>query len=158
MNKFGMIFLLSMVSLSDIAFSDDSFNKKQLFDNEGMDHKKLNYLERFLDLDKNQKIAVKSIMDDSSRTMKESKSRMIKNKEALSNLDPNNKNFKDELLNLANEISDLIREQTILLGETKYNINNQLNDEQKEKIAIVFSRIERRGNKRNIKWRERSQQ
>jgi hypothetical protein len=158
MNKFGIIFLLSMVSLSDIAFSDDSFNKKQLFDNEGMDHKKLNYLERFLDLDKNQKIAVKSIMDDSSRTMKESKSRMIKNKEALSNLDPNNKNFKDELLNLANEISDLIREQTILLGETKYNINNQLNDEQKEKIAIVFSRIERRGNKRNIKWRERSQQ
>ena len=158
MNKFGMIFLLSMVSLSDIAFSDDSFNKKQLFDNEGMDHKKLNYLERFLDLDKNQKIAVKSIMDDSSRTMKESKSRMIKNKEALSNLDPNNKNFKDELLNLANEISDLIREQTILLGETKYNINNQLNDEQKEKIATVFSRIERRGNKRNIKWRERSQQ
>ena len=89
MNKFGIIFLLSMVSLSDIAFSDDSFNKKQLFDNEGMDHKKLNYLERFLDLDKNQKIAVKSIMDDSSRTMKESKSRMIKNKEALSNLDPN---------------------------------------------------------------------
>ena len=158
MNKFGIIFLLSMVSLSDIAFSDDSFNKKQLFDNEGMDHKKLNYLERFLDLDKNQKIAVKSIMDDSSRTMKESKSRMIKNKEALSNLDPNNKNFKDELLNLANEISDLIREQTILLGETKYNINNQLNDEQKEKIATVFSRIERRGNKRNIKWRERSQQ
>ncbi len=158
MNKFGMIFLLSMVSLSDIAFSDDSFNKKQLFDNEGMDHKKLNYLERFLDLDKNQKIAVKSIMDDSSRTMKESKSRMIKNKEALSNLDPNNKNFKDELLNLANEISDLIREQTILLGETKYNINNQLNDEQKEKIATVFSRIERRGNKRNIKRRERSQQ
>lgn len=158
MNKFGIIFLLSMVSLSDIAFSDDSFNKKQLFDNEGMDHKKLNYLERFLDLDKNQKIAVKSIMDDSSRTMKESKSRMIKHKEALSNLDPNNKNFKDELLNLANEISDLIREQTILLGETKYNINNQLNDEQKEKIAIVFSRIERRGNKRNIKWRERSQQ
>ena len=158
MNKFGIIFLLSMVSLSDIAFSDDSFNKKQLFDNEGMDHKKLNYLERFLDLDKNQKIAVKSIMDDSSRTMKESKSRMIKNKEALSNLDPNNKNFKDELLNLANKISDLIREQTILLGETKYNINNQLNDEQKEKIATVFSRIERRGNKRNIKWRERSQQ
>lgn len=158
MNKFGIIFLLSMVSLSDIAFSDDSFNKKQLFDNEGMDHKKLNYLERFLDLDKNQKIAVKSIMDDSSRTMKESKSRMIKNKEALSNLDPNNKNFKDELLNLANEISDLIREQTILHGETKYNINNQLNDEQKEKIATVFSRIERRGNKRNIKWRERSQQ
>ena len=158
MNKFGIIFLLSMVSLSDIAFSDDSFNKKQLFDNEGMDHKKLSYLERFLDLDKNQKIAVKSIMDDSSKTMKESKSRMIKNKEALSNLDPNNKNFKDELLNLANEISDLIREQTILLGETKYNINNQLNDEQKEKIATVFSRIERRGNKRNIKRRERSQQ
>ena len=158
MNKFGIIFLLSMVALSDIAFSDDSFNKKQLFDNEGMDHKKLSYLERFLDLDKNQKIAVKSIMDDSSRTMKESKSRMIKNKEALSNLDPNNKNFKDELLNLANEISDLIREQTILLGETKYNINNQLNDEQKEKIATVFSRIERRGNKRNIKRRERSQQ
>ena len=158
MNKFGIIFLLSMVSLSDIAFSDDSFNKKQLFDNEGMVHKKLSYLERFLDLDKNQKIAVKSIMDDSSRTMKESKSRMIKNKEALSNLDPNNKNFKDELLNLANEISDLIREQTILLGETKYNINNQLNDEQKEKIATVFSRIERRGNKRNIKRRERSQQ
>lgn len=154
MYKFWVILILSTTMFANIAFSDNQFYEKQLSDFKKMDDRKLRKMEKYFDLDADQKIAIKSIMEDSFIAMKESKSSMKKSKDALMNLDPNNKNFKDELLNLSNKISGLVREQTILQGEIKYKINNQLNDDQKE-LAKAFSRIEKRNYEKDIKWKER---
>ena len=116
---------------------------------------KFEKMSQFLDLNSEQQKIIKGIMKSSLMEMKESKDKLIRNKEALMMLDPNDANFVSDLSELSEEIGALASEQAMLQGQSHERINNELSDDQR-KLAKAFVRIEKKGGKRlGSEWRSK---
>ena len=117
---------------------------------------KFEKMSQFLNLDSTQEITIKAIMSSSSKKMKESKDKLMINKEALRILNPNDVNFMKDLSLLSEEIGALTSEQSMLFGLSRERINNELNDDQRKLVkSFMGARSESHPKSRKSKFKKR---
>lgn len=88
-----------------------------------------------LDLDELQQEKLNNIMIAAKPEFDELRSRQKANREAIQALDVNDPDYSTELEYLAAENGELVATKTMLMGRIRAEINNELTDEQREKLA-----------------------
>ena len=127
-----------------IASADDFSETKEIYK-----HGKLKKMSKFLNLNSDQKVTIKSIMQSSFSEMEKNKEKLTKIKEALSKLDLNDESYKTEVSTLSNEMNVLIEEQVMLRDLSRKNINDELDDDQLRRLAKAVARVDSKKLKRN---------
>ncbi len=92
-------------------------------------------MSRHLDLDELQQEKLNNIMSAAKPEFDEQRSRQEANREAMRALDVNDPDYSTKLEYLATENGELVAAKTMLMGRIRAEINNELTDEQREKMA-----------------------
>ena len=92
-------------------------------------------MSRHLELDDLQQQKLNNILTAAQPEFDEQRSKMQANREAMRALDVNDAEYSSKLEYLATENGELAAAATMLKGKIRAEINNELTDEQREKLA-----------------------
>jgi len=156
MKTYKILSIIFITIVTNIAFSNDHHEGEKSLMHGGILNEKFEKMSQFLNLDSTQEKTIKAIMSSSSKKMKESKDKLMINKEALRILNPNDMNFMKDLSLLSEEIGALTSEQSMLFGLSRERINNELNDDQRKLVkSFMGARSESHPKSRKSKFKKR---
>lgn len=103
------------------------------------------FMARKLELDDTQTQSLRNIVEAARPEMEELRDKARTNREAIAGLDVNDPDYGAKLQNLSEENGYLATRATLLFGQLRVDINAELTDDQRVKLAEGMSRMHEKG-------------